>query len=249
MPKDFALKIKELRRFSGLTQRTLAEKLGVLSYAVSSWEQGRWEPSGEHYAQLARMAPPELALFFLNKIGIDTEMLRALQRELKAPASELRIKTAEKWRAGAEERLRSQTELPVVKDEAAAGLSREIDRSDIDSFITIPSKLVPKGPEEYTGIYHRGDAMAPILRDGFLVVVDHGRRDPVRLRGRMVAALAPDGVQIRWLARESRPGRIILRSENPSYGEIVIRSPGTESIIGDVVFWWGVQAASADGRR
>ena len=241
MSKDFSLKIKKLRKSRGLTQYALAELLGVLSYAVASWEQGRWEPSGENYAKLARLAPPADAQFFLSKIGIDPEMLRKLQTEPAARAPEIRIYTTEKWRAGTEERLRFQTQLPVLRDEAAAGSPREINERDIDSFIAVPSKFVPKGPGAYTGIYIRGDSMAPILRDRFIVVVDHGRRDPVRLRGRMVAALVEGGVTVKWLARESRPDRIILRSENPSYEDIVIASPETDPIIGDVVFWWGVQ--------
>ena len=241
MPKDFSLRIKKLRKSSGLTQHALAQKLGVLPWAVSSWEQGRWEPSGEHYAQLARLAPPADAQFFLKKIGIDREMLRTLQPEPAAQTPEIRIYTTEEWRGGTEDRLRFQTQLPVLRDEAAAGSPREINERDIDSFIAVPSKFVPKGPGAYTGIYIRGDSMAPILRDRFIVVVDHGNRDPARLRGRMVAALVQDGVLVKWLARESRPDRIILRSENPGYEDIVIASPENDPIIGDVVFWWGVQ--------
>jgi SOS-response transcriptional repressor LexA len=247
--KDFSLKIKKLRKSLGLTQHTLAQRLGVLSYAVASWEQGRWEPAGEHYAQLARLAPPADAQFFLRKIGIDREMLRKLQTEPAARAPEIRIYTTEKWRAGTEERLRFQTQLPVLRDEAAAGSPREINERDIDSFIAVPSKFVPKGPGAYTGIYIRGDSMAPILRDRFIVVVDHGSREPARLRGRIVAALVEDGVTVKWLAKESRPDRIVLRSENPSYADIVIASPETDPIIGDVVFWWGVQPETSGGRR
>jgi SOS-response transcriptional repressor LexA len=249
LPKEFSLKIKKLRKTLGLTQHALAQKLGVLSYAVSSWEQGRWKPSGEHYAQLARLAPPADAPFFLKRIGIDREMLRTLQGEPAAQTPEIRIYTTEEWRTGTEDRLRFQTQLPVLRDEAAAGSPREINERDIDSFIAVPSKFVPKGPGAYTGIYIRGDSMAPILRDRFIVVVDHGNRDPARLRGRMVAALVQDGVLVKWLARESRPDRIVLRSENPSYEDIVIASQETDPIIGDVVFWWGVQPDAGSGRR
>jgi phage repressor protein C with HTH and peptisase S24 domain len=73
------------------------------------------------------------------------------------------------------------------------------------------------------------------------VVVDHTQRDPSRLRGRMVAALAHGGVAVKWLARESRRERVVLRSENPSHEDIVLEAPETNPIIGDVVFWWGVQ--------
>ncbi len=57
----------------------------------------------------------------------------------------------------------------------------------------------------------------------------------------MVAALVDDGVVIKWLARESRKGRIVLHSRNQEYKDIVFENPETNPIIGDVVFWWGVQ--------
>lgn len=222
-----------------LTQHALAQKLGVLPWAVASWEQGRWEPSGEHYAQLARLAGPHEAQFFLRKLGIDQTMLRSLAEE-QQQLPEIRIYTTEEWRPGTEDRLRFQVQVPVLRDEAAAGTPREINERDIDSFIAVPAKFVPKGPAAYTGIYIRGNSMEPVLGDRFIVVVDHSNRDPARLSGRMVAALVQNGVLVKWLARESRPDRIVLRSQNPDYEDIVIESP-ENPIIGDVVFWWGVQ--------
>jgi phage repressor protein C with HTH and peptisase S24 domain len=160
---------------------------------------------------------------------------------ISAAAPEIRIYTTEQWKPGTLDRLRFQIQVPVLRDEAAAGSPREINERDIDSFIAVPSKFVPKGTGAYSGIYIRGDSMEPVLRDRFIVVVDHTQRDPSRLRGRMVAALAQGGVSVKWLARESQRARLVLRSENPSYDDIILDAPETNPIIGDVVFWWGVQ--------
>lgn len=241
MAKEYSLRIKRLRKALGVTQHALARRLGVLPWAVSSWEQGRWEPSGEHYAQLARLAPPDHARYFLGKLGLDRETVLGKFAETSVQAPEIRIYTTEQWKPGTEDRLRFQAQVPVLRDEAAAGSPREINERDIDSFIAVPSKFVPRGPGAYSGIYIRGDSMEPVLRDRFIVVVDHMRRDPLRLRGRMVAALAQGGVLVKWLARETRQNRLVLRSENPEYEDIVMESPETNPIIGDVVFWWGVQ--------
>lgn len=246
LPKDISSRIKRLRKALGLTQHGLAQKLGVLPWAVASWEQGRWEPSGEHYAQLARLAPPEQAQFFLGKLGIDRGTLLSKWPELsqKLPevqAPEIRIYTTEQWKPGTEDRLRFQVQIPVLRDEAAAGSPREINERDIDSFVAVPAKFVPKGLGAYTGIYIRGDSMVPILGDRFIVVVDHTQRDPMRLRGRMVAALLQGGVLVKWLARETRRDHLVLRSQNPAYEDIVLDSPETNPLIGDVVFWWGMQ--------
>lgn len=241
MAREYSLRIKKLRRSLGLTQHALARKLGVLPWAVASWEQGRWEPSGEHYAQLARLAAPEEARYFLGKLGLDRETVLAKFPEASVQLPEIRIYTTEAWKPGTQDRLRFQVQIPVLRDAAAAGSPREINERDIDSFIAVPSKFVPKGTGVYSGIYIRGDSMEPILGDRFIVVVDHTQRDPGRLRGRMVAALVQEGVLVKWLARESRRDCIVLRSENKAYDDLVLDSPETNPIIGDVVFWWGVQ--------
>ena len=241
MAKEYSLRIKKLRKALGLTQHVLARKLGVLPWAVASWEQGRWEPSGEHCAQLARLASPEEARYFLGKLGLDRETVLAKFPETSVQPPEIRIYTTEQWKPGTQDRLRFQVQIPVLRDEAAAGSPREINERDIDSFIAVPSKFVPKGTGAYSGIYIRGDSMEPVLGDRFIVVVDHTERDPARLRGRMVAALVQGGVLVKWLARASRRDRLVLHSQNPAYEDITLDSPETNPIIGDVVFWWGTQ--------
>ena len=47
------LKIQELRSNYGLTQKALAEKIGVKNYTVANWEQNRTEPSLKDLKDLA----------------------------------------------------------------------------------------------------------------------------------------------------------------------------------------------------
>ena len=49
-------KVKEIRRTANLTQRTLAEFLGVSAKAVEAWESGRRVPSGPACRLLAMIA-------------------------------------------------------------------------------------------------------------------------------------------------------------------------------------------------
>ena len=46
-------RIHELRLAAGLTQRELAEKIGVKNYTVANWEQNRTEPSIKDLTDLA----------------------------------------------------------------------------------------------------------------------------------------------------------------------------------------------------
>src|SRR5579885_3285764 len=127
MKRDFSKQIKSLRKALGLTQTALAQKLGVLPWAVASWEQGRFEPSGEHYAQLARLAPPAEAQYFFSKLGIDRAVVLSAWPELanrgrplpdggrkpgrsrsrrkleSVDAPEIRIYTTAEWKNGTED--------------------------------------------------------------------------------------------------------------------------------------------------
>lgn len=47
------LKINELRQSLGITQKQLADKIGVKNYIVANWEQGRTEPSVKDLIDLA----------------------------------------------------------------------------------------------------------------------------------------------------------------------------------------------------
>lgn len=49
-------KFQDLRYQLGLTQRSLAAKLGVSQTAISHWERGETYPSIERMAQLAKLA-------------------------------------------------------------------------------------------------------------------------------------------------------------------------------------------------
>ena len=48
-------RIQELRINSGLTQKQLAEKIGVKNYIIGNWEQGRTEPSVKDLIDLANI--------------------------------------------------------------------------------------------------------------------------------------------------------------------------------------------------
>ena len=261
---DISERLKNLRKRLNINQLELAGRTGYSTSAISHYELGRRKPSRRFLEKLeeveAAAAKPGGKASAGKRTDLQTigEQIKSLQKEIEGLTAqlnrfrtqaekpefslpEIRIYTKEEWKQGTQDRLRFQTQIPVLRDEAAAGSPREIDGRDIDSFIAVPSKFVPRGPTAYTGIYIQGDSMEPVLGNRFIVVVDHTRRDPVRLRGRMVAALVQDGVVVKWLARETRRDRIVLRSQNPDYEDIVLESPETDPIIGNVVFWWGVQ--------
>ena len=53
--KEFCIRIKELRKEQGFTQKQLADKLQVSNSAVCDWERGRTQPDLETLVAIARL--------------------------------------------------------------------------------------------------------------------------------------------------------------------------------------------------
>ncbi len=67
--------LKAFRHDAGLSQSSLATKLGITKKTVAEWEQGRQEPSARRYVQLAKMAEGEQVSWFLERVGLDRKFL------------------------------------------------------------------------------------------------------------------------------------------------------------------------------
>jgi DNA-binding XRE family transcriptional regulator len=241
-PPEYARRIKQLRAALQLTQHALAERLHVRPQVVASWEQGRREPSAGSYRRLADLAPPKEAWFYLNQIGVTKQMVRAKWPGRSSPAASKSPSAPP--RPTTRIRIAGIGKLPFPQfpllREGCPPTPREITPADIESVMTIPRGVLSDTPDVYVGIRHRGDSMAPILQDRFLVVVDRTNRDPATLAGNMVAAWGEAGLVLRWLARNPESGEVMLRPENPSHPTYSITA-GSDGILGKVVFWWGTQ--------
>ena len=53
--ETFSIRIKELRKENGLTQKQLADKLQTTNSAVCDWERGRTQPDLETLAKIASL--------------------------------------------------------------------------------------------------------------------------------------------------------------------------------------------------
>lgn len=52
---NIAQNIKQLRKEMGLTQKELAERVGVTQQCVSDWENGKIEPTISYVAKLSKI--------------------------------------------------------------------------------------------------------------------------------------------------------------------------------------------------
>ena len=237
MERDYSKKIKQLRAELRLTQHVFAGRLRVQPQVVASWEQGRREPSAESYRQLAKLSPPADAWFFLEKIGVTKDLVRAKWRaRADLPAAGSKRATAKPPRQASP----SHLEIPVLRDGALADPRHPLPQ-DIAGHISFPASLFPENPGTYVAVHIHGNAMAPVLRDRFLALIDLSQRDPDKLAGRMVGIQRAGHVSVKWLTAESKPGHWVLHSENSQYPDIVVATEDAEFLVGEIAFWWGTQ--------
>jgi len=126
--------------------------------------------------------------------------------------------------------------LPLLRDEAAAGMGREIDDNAIDGYVILYRAWIDR-PEDIRCLRVTGDSMAPILAERSIVAIDTASRVIEDLHGKMVAALTDDGgVTIKWL--EVGQNALILKPENPTYRSIVVANHDRNPILGQVKCGW-----------
>ncbi|MBR8673105.1 helix-turn-helix domain-containing protein [Lactococcus lactis] len=81
----FSTRLKELRKKKGLTQKELAEKIGIQQGGYTNWETGKREPKLETVVQLAKIleATTDYLLGFddVNLFELNDEQLIDIQKE------------------------------------------------------------------------------------------------------------------------------------------------------------------------
>lgn len=94
-------------------------------------------------------------------------------------------------------------------------------------------------PRETLAVTVPDAAMHPVLPAGSIVAIDRSVRDPIRLQGRLVAAVIDGRPMIRWLELSGR--HLILRPNQPGpeFPLIPFEANGAPSpLIGSVVWSW-----------
>jgi len=133
---------------------------------------------------------------------------------------------------------RDQRNIPLLRDAIAAGNPRGIDESEIVAQIPFLKRWLPRGAQLYA-FKVAGDSMAPIICDGYLVIVDAAQRDPKSLVGQMVAAREGDGVTIKWLRKDKDTYLLVPQHVSPRIPVRVMREEDDWSIVGVVLKWIG----------
>jgi hypothetical protein len=132
--------------------------------------------------------------------------------------------------------------VPLLADAIAGGSPRRVNADDIEDYALIHADWCPH-PEHVTCVRVRGDSMSPILTDGSIVAIDHSRRNPKQLDGKMVAFRQGDGASVKWCKVVSKDLVMGLPENKDSLAaDSLLLFQGDDiddCVIGCVLWWWG----------
>ena len=242
---ESAKRIKALRLYLKDSRGALANKVGVSEEKVALWESGTEQPSPNFYIKLGNIAGEPSCWYFWEQAGLYSgEFMQVL------PAVRLQIHQGKPpdlqvVHAGSGDRLFSKPQLhaiPLLPLKAATyGLEGD-KRLDFDEvppqgLIAAPSNWAPN-PAFTSCLRVRGDSMAPVLRDGYIIVVDTSETNRKQLVDKMVVAWHPDkGITVSWL--KIIDGDEALISQSAQYLPVVLSRDKAWRVIGKVIWWIG----------
>lgn len=131
--------------------------------------------------------------------------------------------------------------IPIAKDPISAGSPREV-REDPDG-VAVVYREWAKNPQNFTVVRVKGESMHPTIPDGSLVGIDHSRKDPRKLNGKVVAIRKDGEATIKRLMIVSDDLSLGM-TDNPAEKDKTIALQGEEinsAIVGKVAWWWGKQ--------
>jgi SOS-response transcriptional repressor LexA len=166
--------VHRVRKALGYTQTQFAQALGVSQANVAKWESGKLNPPGQIFAAIARMAPEEEQAWWMKLAGVV---------QMQPPEDEV-MRT-----------------IPLLRDSSAVGTPRSGAQAEIEAMLSLPRFMLPRGGK-ITAFHVKGNAMAPYIHDGYIVLVDETQRDPGKLVNKMIAARDDEGVSVKWLRQD-----------------------------------------------
>jgi SOS-response transcriptional repressor LexA/DNA-binding XRE family transcriptional regulator len=242
----WAKAIRALRASLALNQSDFGSRIGFSAMAVSRWERGAQEPPSHGYIALGNLALDSSCWFFWERAGLRSEnVLRVLpateRKAVKVAIEDFEIVTAGVGSKRPEDKFQLVA-IPLLN--VAAGSQREqgdkrhlIDDAPIESMLAAPKDWCPN-PAFTSCLRVRGNSMAPLILDGYVVAVDSSRIDLTSLDGKIVIAWHKDlGLTICRFRRYNSTE--VLASENPEYGSLTIGPKQPWKIVGTVLWWVG----------
>lgn len=242
-------RIHQARKEIGLSQKELADRIGVRSTSISDWERGRAEPSAMKTAALLRVLKVDLDFLYQDLIG-DRNQLSDQERILAWKIRDLSPQNRKVATVMIDALLETQSRdepeqaTPILEEmknsgiitrdfyfnTVSAGTGNYQMGAEAPGKIKIPANELSKKADFVLQV--SGNSMTPKLQDRDLIMV---KKQPYVEDGE-IGVFFSDG---RTYVKTKRGN--LLHSENPEYGDIPITEDtvcfgkvlGTTSLVGE----------------
>ena len=242
----WAKAIRALRLSLNLNQSDFGSRLGFSAMAVSRWERGAQEPPSHGYIGLGNLAPQASCWYFWERAGLRTENVLRVLPTLERNTRVSKLQNFEIVSAGTgprrpQERIQLVA-LPLLKVVAASQGEKGDDlhllsEAPIENMMAAPKDWCPN-PAHTSCLRVRGNSMAPLIQDGYVVAVDSSQIEQNKLDGKIVIAWHKDeGLTISRLRLYDHTA--VLVPENSEYQAVTITAKQPWKIVATVLWWIG----------
>jgi SOS-response transcriptional repressor LexA len=212
---------------------------------VSRWERGAQEPPSHSYIELGNLAGDPDCWFFWGRAGLRTEDLERVMPKLGKRFGRTNSIDFQIARAGSGNKKSTTPPLvaiPLLKVAVASSgekgdSSTMLHDAPVETMIAAPVDWCPN-PSATTCLRVRGNAMMPLIGDGYILAVDSLQTDPVKLNGQVVITWHKD-MELMVCRLQLYDHTELLQPENREYQPIVMSNKNKWKIFGKVLWWIG----------
>jgi SOS-response transcriptional repressor LexA len=242
----WARAIRDLRESLALNQGEFGSRLGFSAMAVSRWERGEQEPSAQAYIRIGNLARGTSCWYFWERAGLHSEnVLRVLptleKNTRRSKLQDLEIVTAGISRKKPHDKIQLVA-VPVLQvaatsHEEQGDVLQSLSEAPMESMVAAPKAWCPN-PAHTSCLRVRGNSMAPLIQDGYLVAVDSSQISQNDLDGKIVIAWHKDvGLTISRLRLYDHTA--VLVPENSEFAAVTISAKQPWKIVATVLWWIG----------
>src|SRR5260221_3904506 len=176
----WAKAIRALRMTLELNQAEFGSRVGFSAMAVSRWERGAQEPPAHGYIALGNLSPEASCWFFWERAGLRTENVLRVLPTLERNISTSTLQGYEIVNAGPGQKIQLEkfqlVAIPLLKVAASSGKDKGdnlslLSDAPMEGMIAAPKDWCPN-PAYTSCLRVRGNSMAPLISDGFVVAVE-----------------------------------------------------------------------------
>jgi SOS-response transcriptional repressor LexA len=213
--------------------------------AVSRWESGSHAPPSHIYIELGTLAGDPDCWYFWARAGLRTEDLMRVLPKLISRINKRSHQGVQTARAGSGGKKTEETQVVAIPLlQIFAGTPGEMGDSSpslhdvpVESMIAAPKEWCPN-PATTSCLRVRGNSMSPLIKDGYIVVVDSSQKDRNALNGKLVIAWHKSiGLTV---SEFRRYGDVeVLHPENREYKSLILDNKREWEILATVLWWIG----------